>query len=263
MTDPITEALDAFVPPFESVKGNWQAILKSASTPAAVAAADRKPRHRLVRSWHPQKRRRRPLLVAVSLLATTAVATAAIAAALGAFNGIGAANHPQTGADVIDPATAAYVQEHLAGIQVDTARHIGQLQSGQNIYVITGTQNDLCTVVSPPNPEAWCGDPLGNAHPATIYTYPAFNNDPSIRWITFGIALDGVTSVSFPYSTQATPAGGGGPLGPAVTVPVNDNLWTYPSNNTWPPTVLQPVTAHFADGTTVVEPATGKNCAAC
>jgi hypothetical protein len=202
----------------------------------------------------------------------------AIAASLGAFNGIGVAQHPPTGADVIDPATAAWMsgtncgqpgsvhqvcQGIIRGLQLDTARHIGQLPDGQNIYVVTGTQNDLCTVVGPPNATWECGDPLSNAHPATIITYPAFINGAATRWVTFGVALDGVTSVSFPYSTQATEAAGGAPLGPGVTVPVTNNLWVYPSNDAEPPTVLQPVTAHFADGTTVTEPATGTNCAAC
>ena len=204
-------------------------------------------------------RRSRPLLVAVALVATMALATAAIAVALGAFNGIGAAQHPVGTADVLDPGTAAYVQEHLAGIQLDTTRRVGQLPDGQNVYVITGTQNDLCTVVGPPNAFAQCGDPLSDAHPATITGDYAANNDPSIRWIVFGLALDGVTSVTF----QPGQAGDGGPTGPEVTVPVNDNLWTYESNQAQPPYVLQPVTAHFADGTTVTEPATGTNCAAC
>jgi hypothetical protein len=48
-----------------------------------------------------------------------------------------------------------------------------------------------------------------------------------------------------------------------ITAPVVDNLWVWPTDEKTPPTVLQEVTAHFEDGSTVVEPATGKNCAAC
>jgi hypothetical protein len=250
VTDPIADALHEFVPPFEAAEGDWKGIVYAATMAARVA--DRQSRRIRL------QRRRRPLLLAVALLAVVALATAAVAVVLGAFNGIGAAQHPQTGGDVIDPATAAAIKGNLVGIQLDTARHIGQLPRGQNIYVITGTQNDLCTVVGPPNPEWWCNDPLSDSHPATIYNYRTGNNDPT-RWITFGIALDGVTSVSF----QTTQAADGGPAGPEATVPVNDNLWTYKTNNTWPPYLLQSVTAHFADGTTVVEPATGTNCAAC
>jgi hypothetical protein len=204
-------------------------------------------------------RSRRSLAVVAATAAALAGAGVAIAAGLGAFAGIGAAQHPQTGADVIDPATGAYLQENLAGIQLDTARHIGHLPDGQNVYVVTGTQNDLCTVVGPPNAFVQCGDPLSDSHPATITGDYAVKNGSSIRWVIFGLALDGVTSVSF----QATQADGGGPAGPEVTVPVNDNLWIYPSDDASEVDVSQPFTAHFADGTTVVEPAAGRNCAAC
>jgi hypothetical protein len=204
-------------------------------------------------------RSRRPAVAAGVAVAALAGIGAAIAAGVIAFHGIGAAQHPQTGSDVLDPATAAAVKGNLVGIQLDTTRHIGRLPDGHDVYVITGSLNDLCTVVGPPNPVWECGDPLSNSHPATISTYYAANTDPATRWITFGVALDGVTSVSF----QTTQAADGGPAGPEVTVPVNDNLWTYETNDKEPPYALQPVAAHFADGTTVVEPATGKNCAAC
>jgi hypothetical protein len=77
--------------------------------------------------------------------------------------------------------------------------------------------------------------------------------------MNFGVAINGVTSVSF--RTAMTPDGI--PTGPEVAVPVTGNFWSYPSNSNDPPFNLQPVTAHFADGTTVTEPATGTNCAAC
>lgn len=245
-------------------------------------AGPESPRERPAR----RGRRLRPLLLlAVAVLALVGTG-AAIADGLGAFDGIGAADHPQTGADVIDPATAAFLEgkncsgsfnpktgvptnhKHcegvVIGLQVDSARHVGQLPDGQNVYVIprNGNNDNLCTVVGPPNPEIECNSTLSQSHPTTIFTYDLGNNDPTTHWVTFGVAFDGVTSVSFQYSTQATPAEGGGPLGPAVAVPVNNNLWMYPSNST-PPNLLQPVTAHFTDGTTVTEPATGTNCAAC
>jgi len=201
----------------------------------------------------------------VTLMGAVGVGIAASFGAFSAYHGIGAVQQQQqlhgTG-DAIDPATAAWAKEHLAGIQLDTARHLGQLPNGQEVYVITGTQNDLCVLRGPPEIDAGCGAPLSRAHPATIYTLLT-EKDPGTRWITYGVALNGVTSVSFPYSRQATPADGGGMVGPAVTVPVHDNLWVYPSDDTWGPSMLQPVTAHFADGTTVTEPATGPNCAAC
>jgi hypothetical protein len=154
---------------------------------------------------------------------------------------------------------AQYMQEHLAGIKMDTARNIGQLPNGQNIYVVTGRLNDLCTVVGqPPDPIVQCGEPLSDAHPATITADYAVANDPSTHWIIYGLARDGVTSVSF-QPTQADNQ----PSGPDVTVPVNNNLWIYSSHDTQEIDVFQPVKAHLADGTTVTEPATGTNCAAC
>jgi hypothetical protein len=244
VTDPVAQALDTFVPAFQSVEGDWQGVLDAAA-----------PTGR--RFWRRLSTRRR-LVLAVAVLASLAVATAAIAVGLGALSGIGAANHPPGSADVLDPATAAYLKEHLGGIQLDTTRHIGRLPNGRNVYVVTGTQNDLCTVVGPPDAFVQCGEPLSDSHPATITGDYAVDNDPSAHWVIFGLALDGVTSVSF-RPTQADNQ----PAGPEVTVPVNDNLWIYRSSDAPEVDVFQPFKAHLADGTTVSEPATGANCAAC
>jgi hypothetical protein len=196
----------------------------------------------------------------VTLLGAVGIGIAASFGAFNAYHGIGAVQQQQLHgtSDAIDPATAAWAKEHLAGIQLDTARHLGQLPNGQEVYVITGTQNDLCVLRGPPEIDSACGAPLSRAHPATINTLLT-EKDPGTRWIIYGIALNGVTSVSF----HATEADDGSPTGPEVTVPVKSNLWVYPSHDTRGPTMLQPVTAHFADGTTVTEPATGANCGAC
>lgn len=215
--------------------------------------------------------RRGVLVVAVAATALVS-AGATIAAGLGAFNGIGAAQHPQTAGDVIDPVTAAYMEDkncngpgepacqgRIAGLQFDTARHLGQLLSGQNIYVLSCTHDDLCTVVGPPHPTWEENSPLSDAHPSTIFSYLAVDDHDSAanRWFTFGVAIDGATSVTF----QSYEARGSAPAGPDVTVPVKDNFWTYEGQHM--PDVLQSVAVHFADGSTVVEPATGTNCAAC
>lgn len=226
-----------------------------------------------VRLFKQPHSRRSAVAVGVAVAALAGVG-AAISAGLGAFNGIGAAQHPRTGGDVIDAATAAYMEDkncngpgepacqgRIVGLQLDTARHIGRLPDGQNIYVLSCAQENLCTVVGPPHPTWEVNTPLSSSHPSTIFTYLAVDDhDPSAkRWITFGVALDGVASVSF----QPTQAADGGSTGPAVTVPVKDNLWTYETNDKEPPYALQSVSAHFADGATVVEPPTGRNCAAC
>lgn len=207
---------------------------------------ERPARHRV--------RRLRPVLVAVVAVVALAGAGVAIAAGLGAFNGIGAAQHPQTGADVIDPATRAYMEGQncnhspdqppphcmavIGGLLFDTARVVGQIPSGQNIYVITTRSDSLCFVVGPPEPEWNCDDPLSRSHPSTIFDY----TEGGAPYTLVGIALDGVTSVSF------------GEHGQEVTVPVKDNVWTYQTDV--PDALYGPMvslTAHFADGTTVVQ----------
>lgn len=201
-----------------------------------------------------QQRRRawRPLLAAFVLIAALAGVSVAIADGFGAFDGIAAAQHPQTGADVIDPATRAYMEGRncnhwpnqsppqcmavIGGLLFGTARVVGQIPSGQDIYVITTTSNSLCFVVGPPHPEWSCDDPLSRSHPSTVFLY---GQDPDITPPTFGIAVDGVTSVSFEAN------------GREVTVPVKDNVWMYPGDVF--ASAMLSLTAHFADGTTVVQ----------
>lgn len=84
MTDPVAEALDAFVPAFTSAEGDWTAILKAALLPVVVAPADRRMP---VAGRHARKRptfARRAVRVAVAL-AVLAVMTAGVAWAVGAF----------------------------------------------------------------------------------------------------------------------------------------------------------------------------------
>lgn len=219
---------------------------------------------------------RRVLVAAVAVAALVGVAVA-IAAGFGAFNGISSVQHPQTTGDVIDPATEAYIEGKncdgpgepichsvVVAPQFDTARHLGQLPNGQNIYVLGCAQTYLCTVVGPPHFEVEANSPLSKSHPSTIFTYLAVNDSDSsaTRWFTFGVALDGATSVSF-YPEQAAD---GTPTGPQVSVPVSNNFWIYegpPGDFQDMPNIGQPLTVHFADGTTVTEPADPPNCAAC
>jgi dipeptidyl aminopeptidase/acylaminoacyl peptidase len=62
VTDPIAEALDKFVPAFQSVEGDWQAILNAAANPAGDVPADRQTRHPLGRGLQ-GRRPRRPLQI--------------------------------------------------------------------------------------------------------------------------------------------------------------------------------------------------------
>jgi hypothetical protein len=216
------------------------------------------------------------VLGVVVAMAALGGAGVAIADGLGVFNGISSVQHSQTTGDVIDPATAAYIEgkncdgpgepvcHGVVAPQFDTARHLGQLPNGQNIYVLGCAQTYLCTVIGPPHFEVEGTSPLSKSHPSTIFTYLAVNDSDSSanRWFTFGVALDGATSVSF-YPKETAD---GTPTGPQVTVPVSNNFWIYagpPGDSQDMPNAGQPLTVHFADGTTVTEPANGPNCAAC
>ena len=199
-------------------------------------------------------RRWKPLLVAVVVTAALAGAGVAIADGLGAFNGIGAAQHPQTGADVIDPATQAYMEGQdcnnlpsqpsphcmpvIRGLLFDTARVVGQIPSGQNIYVISTKSDSLCFVVGPPQPEWNCEDPLSRSHPSVVFPY----TQDGAPYTVVGIALDGVTTVSFNEDGQD------------VTLPVKDNVWTWQTDSSdGLASPMSSLTAHFADGTSVVQ----------
>ena len=206
-------------------------------------------------SRQPARRRlRRPVIAAAIVAAALALAGVAIAAGLGAFNGIAAAQHPQTAADIIDPATRAYMEcsppdgssstsvqpcmPVIHGLLFDTARVVGHLPSGQNIYVVTTTSNSLCYIVGPPHPEWNCEDPLSRSHPSTVFAYTQ-DGEP---WTIVGVALDGVTSVSFDEDGQK------------VTLPVKDNVWTYQTDTAEAFYYAgSKLTVHFADGTTVVQ----------
>ncbi|MGH3008171.1 MAG: hypothetical protein ACRDLM_02005 [Gaiellaceae bacterium] len=191
------------------------------------------------------RRQWKPALVAVVVVLALAGVGVAIADGFGAFDGIGAVQHPQTGSDVIDPATRAYMEGGngdtmpvIGGLLFDTARHVGRLSNGQNVYVITTTKSSLCFVVGPPDPEWSCSDPLSSSHPATDFAYTAGPKP----WTTIGVAVDGATAVSFEAN------------GREVTLPVTDNFWTYTTDDFEALNApLLALTVHFADGTTLVD----------
>jgi hypothetical protein len=83
VTDPIAEALDVFVPVFDSVEGDWQAILNAASLPAAVApAGGESVSRRRARKRAPFARRAVRIVIALAVLA---ILTTGVAWAAGAF----------------------------------------------------------------------------------------------------------------------------------------------------------------------------------
>jgi hypothetical protein len=208
-------------------------------------------------------RRWRPLRVAAVLTAALAGTGVAIADAVGAFNGISAAQRPQTSADILAPSVVARLQTacdssgasptmYMANchLVLDSSRLVSQLPDGRNVYVITDSRGDLCVLLpnlmmacspslSPSDPAAGQphhrGTPLSPSNPITVASFGDALDTPRI---IYGVALDGVTAVSFESA------------GSEVTVPVKDNVWAYeqPSASTPDP---NPVIAHFNDGTTV------------
>jgi len=195
-----------------------------------------------VRTRH---RTRRPAVIAGFLAAAFLATGAAIAdvnpfTGIAAFVGIGAADHAQTPQDVLDPTAAALVQKFndrltrsgLRHVLPDTARLVGQLADGHKIYVLATTTDELCIVIDQMG--ATLGAPPSRNEPTTIATFDDVVNGPNATApISWGIAKDGVTAVSF--------MGGGN----EQTVSVVNNVWAYEGENS----ALQSITVHYADGT--------------
>lgn len=199
------------------------------------------------RSTRRRLRRLRPVLTVAVAVAALAGAGVAIAAGFGAFDGIGAAQHPQTGADVLDAKTLAGLQEACPSqvaqgsfympfchLVLDSARLVGRTSYG-NVYVVTNTRGDLCTIGV--GGGGGCGAPLSESQPITFTT---FNPTPTTggSFVATGIAIDGVTSVSFTVR------------GKDVTVPVENNFWAYEEPDSHA-TLADCIVAHLADGSTV------------
>jgi hypothetical protein len=174
-------------------------------------------------------------------LAALVGAGVAIAAGIGAFDGISAANHPQTSTDKLDAAMVDLVAEANVSLRAipndpdgqvvaSSSRLIGQLANGANVYVMPTTTNKLCVVTqTTPRSENYSGivciDPLSQSEPTTLVSKPP---------LTYGVAQDDVASVSF-----GTPSG-------QVTVPVKNNIWSYEGDGV----DLSSVSVAFDDGST-------------
>jgi hypothetical protein len=202
------------------------------------------PRERPTR--HGLRRFRHVLLVAVAVVAV-AGAGVGIADGFGAFDGIGAAQHPQTGADVLDATTLLGLQKACPNetvqpfympfchLVLDSARLVGQIPSSGNVYVVKDTRGDLCTLFE--RGDGSCGPPLSKSQPITFGTF----NPSSTRGGTFiasGLAIDGVSAVSFTVNDKA------------VEVPVTNNVWVYSEPNSHAK-LGRCIVAHLDDGSTV------------
>jgi hypothetical protein len=196
--------------------------------------------------------RRRPLLAAA--LATAALATGAgVAVAddaipfstIAAFVGIGTADHAQATTDVLDPAIISHLESDNAragGLSPGTiiphsSRLVGQLPSGRSIYVLATSKGELGVVVVDQNGKLELdsyGNPLSQTEPLTGVTFDPDGPSGPIPPLSYGIAKDGITAVSFTAD------------GTQQTVPVVNNVWAYEGTNG----SLESFTLHYADGTT-------------
>lgn len=170
----------------------------------------------------------RRVLAAVTI-AALAGAGVAVAAGSGAFGGISAAKDAQTGVSVLPSAVLARINEMntrdastssaIPQLLPDSARVLGTMPDGSRVYGLSNTHGDLCVVGET---GGGCGAPLSMSHPITM-NMSADSPTTGGTFIASGVALDGVTSVSF------TLAPGNGTV---VTAPVTNNVYQYELQDT-------------------------------
>jgi hypothetical protein len=202
-----------------------------------VASARPATKPTAVRRWRPWR-----LAWAAAVLALV-LAGAAYAAGFNPFAGISAADHPATSNDSLPAFLTAQIAEFNSMYEQmghghllpDSARFVRQLPGGMRFYTIATSDGGLCLAnVYPPGSSNakggfGCGDALSTSQPITI----GWENPDGATPISYGLAMDGVTAVSF---TSA---------GVETTVRVEDNVWAYEGQAD-----LHSVTVHWADGST-------------
>lgn len=190
-----------------------------------------------------RQRFRRPVVVVAVAVVGLALVGAAIADGFGAFDGISAAQERQTPAalkwakqfqstckDAPQPAGSFYFPEcHLV---LASAR---LLSPGSGVFVVTDTRGDLCDSFAF---GGGCGPPLSASQPISLGIANTGPIPPGGTLTVGGVALDGVTSVSFTVWNKP------------VTVQVKDNTYIYTRQNSTA-TDAHCVVAHMADGSTV------------
>jgi hypothetical protein len=193
----------------------------------------------------PAQRRWRPWHIAwVAVALVLGFVGAAYAAGFNPFAGISAANHPATTSDTLPAFLTSHIAEFGSNMErmghghllPDTARFITELPSGMRFYTIATSSGGLClATVDHPGSIAKgggveCGDSLSRSRPITIASEQVNHSTPRV---SYGLALDGVTAVSFT-------AGGA-----ETTVAVKDNVWTFEGQAN-----LRAITVHWENGST-------------
>ena len=190
----------------------------------------------------PAQRRWRPWRIAWVAAALVLVSVgAAYTAGFNPFAGISAANHPATPSDALPASLTAHIAKFSSAMEQmghgrllpDTARFITQLPSGMRFYTIATSAGGLClaTVRSPGGNGLECGDSLSKSRPITLASEQVNQATPPV---SYGLAMDGVTAVSFKAHGHQT------------TLPVKNNVWAYEGQNG----ALRSITVHWKNGST-------------
>jgi hypothetical protein len=155
------------------------------------------------------------------------------------LHGIGAARHPRTRADRLDPSIPASIG--VVRLKPRSSRLLRRFPNGERVFAVAGTTGAACAVVEglriphasnlkQPASDLACSR-LSRSVPTTIASINANAGSPTF---SFGIALDGVTAVSWSAAKHGV-----------VTVPVRHNAWVHLGNASF-----RNVTVHFAGGRT-------------
>ena len=191
-------------------------------------------------------RKRLLLVAALALVLTLAGVALAGRQGWGPLASIGTADHPANNSDTLPPSVLAQIRADAfpPGVRmkdpigkrlVDQARLVATLPDGRKLYLVPTSEHRLC--VETATSES-CGAALNHQAPIT---FTAEEPGPGTAPIAFGIAMDGVVSVSFTVN-------GGLP----ITLPVHDNVFAYEATaqaRTGRATFSAPLVT-FADGTT-------------
>ena len=236
----IVSELDRMLPLPDGSCANWTDVVRRAH----AGAGRRRRRARLASVGRSERWQWRPVLVAAVAVAALVGVGVAIAAGFGAFNGTSAAQHPPTQADQLDPGVAASMTAggNPLGLEVDSARFVTALAGGIRIYAVATKTGELCALAERlPNNDGkndaaamGCGSPLSQSQPTTGESFQANESTPPI---SYGIALDSVTAVSFMANGQE------------VAVPVKNNVWAYEGASE---PAIGSLTVHFRDGSAAV-----------
>lgn len=232
----IVSELERMLPLPDGSSADWSDVVRRSDTTGAGRRRWGRPSfagHRKRRGW-------RPVLVAAVAIAALVGAGVAIADGLGAFNGLSTAQQPQIGTEVPGPELTAAIQALNTLLRngpgspdqvlPETVRLLGELpQPYGKVYVATDTLGNLCIFAAYLGDS--CGEPLSQSYPVSIGEANQTGSDA----VAYGVAMDGITAVSFQAGGQE------------VTVPVKDNLWYYAGPNS---AISGDLTVHFADGST-------------